>query len=505
MPAEQSGVLADQAGTARDARDLRRGAWLNMLGYAARLPHPVLLAVVTQTYGASRWGMYIAGQAAAYVAIRICIMGLDRAMVYWIPRSLATTKEIPGFRAAVRRIAIAALAVTGFGACVGVPLLAMLWRLQDTSPLMIMTLGLLPLTFTEFLVNASIGRRCMVVQVMVRDAIVPLSMAGGAMVLYVMGCHNTGLAWAFVISHGIGALAAGYAFRRMFGDVRWPAATSDPLPLELSRYARPMWAAELSNCLLLRLDPMILAIFADTFTVGVYGIVLQFANTMRSLRGAFDSLVTAIVSDISVGGQQTGMARQRLRHGFSDATSLVVMTQLPVIAFLLTFGTWLLPLFGDGVEQGYPTLVLFCLFWALHGLTGLAGHVVNGIGSSRATLAASLVTLGVEMLLLWTLVPQWGSEGAAVAVGIAFVGQGLIQVMQMRWLAGTYAYTGRVGWTLLWALSCLVMLGVLAAYTTRFMAFTVFLLPFAGGAYHLWRTRPTMASPSIYKGEEEVR
>ena len=65
MPTEQSGISADQTGAAQDARDLRRGAWLNMLGYAACLPHPVLLAVVTQTYGASRWGGYIAGQAAA--------------------------------------------------------------------------------------------------------------------------------------------------------------------------------------------------------------------------------------------------------------------------------------------------------------------------------------------------------------------------------------------------------------------------------------------------------
>jgi hypothetical protein len=117
---------SDPSGAVRDARDLRRGVLLSMLGYAARLPHPILLAVVTQTYGASRWGVYMAGQAAAYVAIRVCLMGLDRAMVYWIPRSLATANAIPGFRAAVRRVIIASLTTTGLGVCAGAPLLAWL-------------------------------------------------------------------------------------------------------------------------------------------------------------------------------------------------------------------------------------------------------------------------------------------------------------------------------------------------------------------------------------------
>lgn len=343
----------------------------------------------------------------------------------------------------------------------------------------------------------------MEVQVVVRDAVVPLSMVVIAIVLHALGWRQTGLAWAFVMSHTIGAVAAGYAFQRMFRDVQWWSAAV-PLPPELSRYARPIWAAELSNCLLRRLDPMVLAVFADAFTVGVYGIVLQFSNTVRSLRGAFDSLVTAMVSDISVGGQRTASERERLRHGFSDATALVVVTQLPVIAFLIIFGTWWLPLLGDGFEQGYRPLVLLCLFWGFNGLTGLAGNVVNGIGSGRATLVASLVTLGVETLLLWALVPQMGAEGAALAVGFAFLGQGLIQVVQMRWLTGTYAYTARVGWTLLWALGCLVILrtseiGLALIHTcsaTEIIAFTAFLACFVSGVYPLWCTRPATATAS---------
>ena len=223
-------------------------------------------------------------------------------------------------------------------------------RLDATTPLAIMALGVLPLALTEFFVNATLGRRRMEAQVGVRDALVPLSMVGAAIVLHAMGWRKTGLAWAFVISHTLGAIAAIGAFQRLFGDVRLHAAANEPLPLDLRGYARPIWAAELSNTLLRRLDPMILAVFADAFTVGVYGVVLQFANTVSSLRSAFDALVTAMVADVSAGGRQMARARERLRHGFSDATSLVIMTQLPVIAFFITFGPWLLALFGDGFE-----------------------------------------------------------------------------------------------------------------------------------------------------------
>ena len=499
MRPAHSPAPAASSGAARDARDLRRGALLNVLSYAARLPHPILLAVVTQAYGASRWGVYIAAQSAAYVAVRICLMGLDRAMVYWIPRSLATADAIPGFKAAARRVVITGAVTVALGACLGAPWLARMWRLANATPLAIMALGVLPLALTEFFVNATIGRRRMEAQVGVRDVLVPLSMVGGAVALYAMGWRETGLAWAFVCSHTLGAIAAIYVFRRMFRDVRLHA-DHEPLPPDLRRYARPVWAAELSNTLLRRLDPMVLAVFADPFTVGVYGVVLQFANTVSSLRGAFDSLVTAMVADISAGGQQMARARQRLRHGFSDATSLVIMTQLPVIAFFITFGSWLLSLFGDGFEQGYGALALFCAFWGVHGLAGLAGNVINGVGSSRATLLASLFTLIMELLLLWLLTPRWGLEGAVLAVGAAWLGQGLMHIAQVRWITGTFAYTSRVGWTLAWALGCLFILSavqwglawILTPASARIIAFAVFLCPVAGGVYQLWRTRPAM-------------
>ena len=150
------------------------------------------------------------------------------------------------------------------------------------------------------------------------------------------------------------------------------------------------------------------------------------------------------------------------------------------------------------------------MFWGVNGLTGLAGNVINGVGSSRATLLASLVTLTVELLLLRLFTPRLGPEGAALAVGVAWLGQGLLHIAQMRWITGTYAYTARVGWTLAWALGCLFTLGAVqwclawagATDSARAIAFALFLCPFAGGAYQLWRTRPAIQAALDTGGRE---
>lgn len=69
-------------GAKTDARDLRRGVTINMVGYVIKLAHPVLLAVATQLYGAERFGVFVVGQAAIMMLARVCLFGLDKGILW---------------------------------------------------------------------------------------------------------------------------------------------------------------------------------------------------------------------------------------------------------------------------------------------------------------------------------------------------------------------------------------------------------------------------------------
>jgi O-antigen/teichoic acid export membrane protein len=137
----------------------------------------------------------------------------------------------------------------------------------------------------------------------------------------------------------------------------------------------------------------------------------------------------------------------------------------------------------------------------VHGLVGLAGQVVNGVGGSRATLVASAFAVALQSALLLGLVPRFGIEGAAGASGLALVGHAAVQLVQMRALTGGWNYTPRValaaalGGVAIAAMSLTVVaLDDVGDFVARVSAFVVFACVLALGASPLLATEsPTRA------------
>src|SRR5699024_2243389 len=123
---------------------------------------------------------------------------------------------------------------------------------------------------------------------------------------------------------------------------------------ELLSFAYPQCGTQLANSLLYRLDALVLAVFFEPAIVGIYGIALQFGNTIRSLRGSFTPLISAVTSDIA-----SGAPSQRLDAALAYAVRIVVLLQAPVSALFLFLGAPLLELFGEGFEAGYGSVAIF--------------------------------------------------------------------------------------------------------------------------------------------------
>lgn len=483
---------------AQDARALRRGVSVNFIGYGIKLAHPLLLAVATHLYGAGRWGVFVVGQAATMVLVRVCLMGLDKGVLWWLPRQ-ALGRERSGLLGALARVVVVASAL----AAVLVLLPSAVFSLFQADvavvgPLRIMATGMVPLVVMELLLHATMAKRRMEPQVLVRETAVPVAQVGSAVLLYLAGLREVGLAVSFVVANAIGAAGAMWSFARIYRGSAWPDGRDRlALPRPLRKFSGPIWLAEITNSLLQRLDLLLLAGFVSASAVGVYGVVTQLANALRSIRRSFDPLVTATVSQISVGRD-----RDRLTHSYSDVTALVTATQLPVFAFVALFADVLLRLFGQGFDAGTWALVIFAAFWTINGAAGLAGLVVAGFGYSRLTLLNTAVCIVLQAALVFVLAPRFGIEGTAVAVGAAYSFQHVLQLVQMRVITGGWNLQPRamapslVGVASLgllaltwWALSPLV--GNLPA---RAVAFGTFLVVY-GASLWVLRARGLVSRP----------
>ncbi len=431
----------------KDLADLRRGALVNTIGYVIKIAQPALLIVVIWLYSKSAFGVLITAQAVLMLAARIGILGLDKALLWWVPQqSVANERHaVLGILAIVTAVSSVIATALWFAA----PTLLGWWIESDAALEAIgwMAPAIIPLAIMEVLVHASLGKRRMEAQVIVREGVVPLSLLAAALVMYALGFPRLGLPMAFAFSYVAGAAGAAIVFVRNFRGSHWPAEKPLAVPARLVRYGIPMWLTELLNSALQRLDVYALAAVADEATMGIYGVVVQIGNVIRMIRRSFDPIVLAIVSGVS--GQKTRAALTRLAAGFSHATVLVIVTQMPIFAFLVAFTPWILMAYPEGYEVGQTAILILCGFWAFNGALGLAGLVVAGYGRSGLSLISTIFAFVVLSGLLRLFVAPWGMEGAALAVGLAYTLQYIFMVLQMRWVTGRWNYRIEVLWATL--------------------------------------------------------
>ena len=275
-----------------------------------------------------------------------------------------------------------------------------------------------------------------------------------ALGFFYVGYIENGLAMAFLLSCLLSATIAWFYFQRVFRGSSW-SGSAFRLPRELVRYALPMWGAEVINSWLMRIDQIVVFSLLGPAQAGVYGIVLMVGNAIRTIRRAFDPIVTAIFS-----GAQAANDQERIGANFSYATTLVIGSQIPVLAFIMLFSPWILPLLGDVYDSATMPIVILCTFWILNGALGLNGLILVGFGKSSWILLNVLVAIGVLISLLYLWVPTAGLEGAAYAVGTAYTVQNLIQVLQVRQLTGRWHYRADVAWIIFISIIALASLGL---------------------------------------------
>lgn len=421
-----------------DARELRRGVLVTYAGYVLKLAMPVLLALATRAYGAARWGEFLAVQALVLIAMRVALLGLDKGIL-WLVAARARRDALAGVRPALLTVT-----ATSLLACALLWAAPLLGAASRSDTLRISALALPPYALSELLLHAAMGQRRMELQVLVRDTINPLFQVLTALTLFQLGHGEQGLAWGFVLSHLLGLAIASVGFRRLFREAAWPSDEALLLPPALRRYAAPLWLAEVASSLSLRLDTLALAAYCDAATVGVWGIVSQFATALRQMRKAYDPIVTALAARIAVNHD-----RARLADTYSYAVQMVSLTQLPVFAGLFALADFVLPLYGPGFERGYVPLIVLAGAFLISGGTGLAGLVVTGYGRSLLTLGNVLATIVLQVTSLALLVPRYELLGAAIALGLSMGLVNVAQVVQMRMVTGSFNYTRRSRFTVL--------------------------------------------------------
>jgi O-antigen/teichoic acid export membrane protein len=414
-------------------RAIAKGAGVNVLGIVGRALLPAFFVLVSRLYGADVMGLYYLVTTFIEVASALSVSGIfDGVMLFasraWsdqddareerLYRSLAT-----GFTAT---IAISLLCI-GFAYVGGPELLLQSYPQPEVVPAVQILALSLPFIGIPYVVVAATKS----LLIMTWDAVLfgflrPLLLVVLAVAFWPLGLGFEGLLWGWVIAHVVLTVVSLFVFARYF-DLRRLGRALRHIRLfgPMMAFALPQNVNMTFNTLIGNLDVMMLGFFHfPPEVLGFYGMGTQIARLVRQVKLAFSGAYAPVITRYHYAGDRAGLNRSFAT--VARWTTIIAMPIAVVVAFLRED---LLRVFHPSFVNMDASFMLLLLVPPILSCNyGLTGNIIVMTGYSVWNLINSVTVAGLNLLLLWLLVPAGGILGAATASLLAAV---IVTGMQM--------------------------------------------------------------------------
>jgi O-antigen/teichoic acid export membrane protein len=229
-----------------------------------------------------------------------------------------------------------------------------------------------------------------------------LALAGSQSVMYFAGATLIGTAAGWLLST---VLAPVRQLRR--------APPSIALAKRMLHYGVRVQVGNWSNAASLRLDQLLLSLFAMPATLGVYVVAVSYANMLLTIPAS----AAMVMLPEMVERHAAGAARACLERWYRR---LLWATVLGAIAIGL-LGAIIVPFaFGSAFRDAVPLLVVLMPAALMLGMNDILSTAFLGIGRPDITSKGEVVGLVVTVAALSTLLPRYGVLGAALASLLAY-------------------------------------------------------------------------------------
>ncbi|MHB9111533.1 MAG: flippase [Thermoleophilia bacterium] len=282
----------------------------------------------------------------------------------------------------------------------------------------------IPFLVAARLFNATTqGMHQMKYQVLSRDIGEQIAKIGLSLVMLLLGGGLIGVVWANVASTGT-AVALAFVFALIV--LAGPKGSNDegvrPAAAVL-KYSFPLAFANVVVALLLWVDTLILGYLGSPENVGIYGVALKISVIGAKIITAFAIVFTPIIADLWNQGRIA-----ELKELYITVSRWIFMLSVPIFLLLTLFSDSLMHIFGSNFVAGSAALVFLAFGQLLNASTGAAGIMLLMSGHSRLELLNVTVTLAVNVMLCFLLIPHYGIIGAAIA---HLSGLGLVNLMRV--------------------------------------------------------------------------
>ena len=427
----------------RDLTGLARGGVLNLAGAVATgLLHFVLLVVVTRGLGAEGTGAFYEAVALFLILSSAAALGADVGLSRMVPRYRALGRV----RDLRRGLSVSLWPVVAAGGLLGVvtyrfaPELADVFsrrggqgQLIDFIRTFALFVPVSALSLAVFAATRGFAtmRPTVVLDKVLRPALQPLLLLAAILA----GAGSTVIALAYLGPY-VPALVAGLVWMVMLlrRAERRQDVAADPEPAqpvgrllgEFWRFTGPRGLAAIFQTTSLWLNTLLIGALRSTKEAGVYAASSRYLAMAAMAAVAIRQVLAPKLSELLA-----RRSTERAAAAFQTTTSWMVALNWPIYLALLTFGAVLLQVFGRDFAGGEVVLVVLAATMLAATAVGPVDVVLLMGGRSSWNLVNTLVSLGANLALNFTLTPRYGLAGASVALAVGILLNNLLPLAQV--------------------------------------------------------------------------
>lgn len=232
---------------------------------------------------------------------------------------------------------------------------------------------------------------------------------GGAGLAVLIGASGT-----IPMFSGIGAFVAARRRRLPFhfqaGTITRESAA------DFARLAGYVSLAETAGAIIYALDRIILGLFTNAATVGLYEGPIRAHNVIRALNGALSVTVLPSASRY-FGEDDRARLHELVIRGIRYTLALVVpLTVTGMVLAPPLLEVWL----GPEFREGGTAMAILMSYWLVNGCTGVVQGVIVAGGSAPALARLAWVVALSNLAISLALTPLIGLEGVAIAMAVPY-------------------------------------------------------------------------------------
>ncbi|MEA3504850.1 MAG: polysaccharide biosynthesis C-terminal domain-containing protein, partial [Bacteroidota bacterium] len=193
---------------------------------------------------------------------------------------------------------------------------------------------------------------------------------------------------------------------------------SDPVPKvkEIFKTTIPMM---LTNSLFLLMnwtDVLMLSAFTNEETVGIYNTALKIA--------ALNSIVLIAINSIAMPKFAELFAQNnfnKFKMVVKTVSFLSFAISLPIFLAIVICPNFILGTFGVKFTAGSTAMIILAIGHLFASFSGATINLLNMTGKEKVTMYILLVSIVINFILNYTLIPMYGLNGAAIATVVSTV------------------------------------------------------------------------------------